>query len=800
MNFSSKSLAAIIALAANSHHIIVSAANVSSRRRTSTSTTAESSSPTSAGSNKNSTRYRLFQQSGLLHDEAAEDNYSSKSSNDYSSPEQQEGECGNFETKSATDLVQNVLASPNSNIEFQNIHASSHACFQMFTNGHAMGTRTYSDSTATAGSASSSSSSSADDSDEPTTLSADNSSSRSLLSSSAEEQVYLFPDSGIILSTGSPSNFCNNDSNESTTDWKVGGDADLTALVQETNVYAQTYDACSIEFEFKCGGGVSSEDLELSFDYVFGSDEYYEYDDDDTSTSNDGTTYSSNDGTTSSSNNGRMLASDGTTSSSNNDVFAFYMNGENIAKLPDGETIVSIDTVNYNTNEEYFIANDHTNYYKYAGKYAEKYDKYGDKYADKYGDKLDEYGSQYQNVEADGFTVQLTARAKPVEGWNTVKLAIADVGDRAFDSWVMLAAGSLSCSSSTSSDDTGSPTATVTTSLSPTMVETTSIAPSTMDVTSSSSPTAAIVAVSSSVTAAPTDEPEIEDGVTWPAGGPCMNEVFQSHGNNNNLQCTAKEVNTIATHVEGPLECIQGSTINVNLTISIDFHATRYDFHIYTYTGTQNGDPIFGESCALDHLTEENHLLNQDPENGVFEMDGDSCYDVVAQSGWSLNDYSFQDNLEVPCEFGDDDNVQTVHVQSCYGWRTAGQNSAANKNLNCDLTAAYPGSPSKCSCGYIDIGIPIILQPSNAPSSAPSVSLSPTLTPTTLPSDVPTLTPTIQPSTTTDEPTKEPSEGPSSFPSSMPSSEPSNGPTDSPQASPSDLPSVVPSSTPSLEP
>eukprot|EP00986_Skeletonema_menzelii_P003120 scaffold913_cov130-Skeletonema_menzelii.AAC.1 len=268
---------------------------------------------------------------------------------------------------------------------------------------------------------------------------------------------------------------------------------------------------------------------------------------------------------------------------------------------------------------------------------------------------------------------------------------------------------------------TGSPTATVTTSLSPTMVETTSIAPS-------------------------KDEHEIEEGVTWPAGGPCMNEVFQSHGNNNNLRCTAKEVNTIATHVEGPLECIQGSTISVNLTISIDFHATRYDFHIYTYTGTQNGDPVFGESCALDHLTEENHLLNEDPENGVFDLDGDSCYDVVAQSGWSLNDYSFQDNLKVPCEFGGDGYVQTVHVQSCYGWRTKGQNSAANKNLNCDLTAAYPGSPSKCSCSYIDIGIPIILQPSSAPSSAPSVSLFPTFTPTTLPSSVPSKDPSSQPS------------------------------------------------------
>jgi len=185
-----------------------------------------------------------------------------------------------FEARAAADLLQNVLARPGSNIRFQNIHASSHACFNMFTNGHALETHQLSGE-------------------------------------------YVLPESGIIMSSGSPADFCRNDSDENTNDWKEGGDANLTAVAQRSNIHAQTYDACIIEFEFKCADNFEGVTSEVSFDYVFGSEEYFEY-------------------------NG----------SSNNDVFAFFMNGENIAKLPDGETIVSINTVNNDINEEYFISND----------------------------------------------------------------------------------------------------------------------------------------------------------------------------------------------------------------------------------------------------------------------------------------------------------------------------------------------------------------------------------------------------------------------------------------------------------
>jgi len=36
--------------------------------------------------------------------------------------------------------------------------------------------------------------------------------------------------------------------------------------------------------------------------------------------------------------------------------------------------------------------------------------------------------------------------------------------------------------------------------------------------------------------------------------------------------------------------------------------------------------------------------------NNIKNQDGDACFDVVANSGWTLEKFKFQDNLQVPCE------------------------------------------------------------------------------------------------------------------------------------------------------
>lgn len=66
-----------------------------------------------------------------------------------------------------------------------------------------------------------------------------------------------------------------------------------------------------------------------------------------------------------------------------------------MTKLPDGETRVGITTVNSNVNNEYFIRNDVS----------------------------DPLGVQYPQIEADGFTTQVTAEGNVnLNEWATMKI------------------------------------------------------------------------------------------------------------------------------------------------------------------------------------------------------------------------------------------------------------------------------------------------------------------------------------------------------------------------------------------
>ena len=104
---------------------------------------------------------------------------------------------------------------------------------------------------------------------------------------------------------------------------------------------------------------------------------------------------------------------------------------------------MTINNVNYNKNPQYFYGNDAS----------------------------EPNGVQYPLIEADGFTTKLVATGTPIKGeWNTIKLGIADVSDRILDSYVLLAANSLSCVQRSEVPST-SPTAQPSTSHLPTIQE-----------------------------------------------------------------------------------------------------------------------------------------------------------------------------------------------------------------------------------------------------------------------------------------------------------------------------------------
>ncbi len=191
---------------------------------------------------------------------------------------------------------------------------------------------------------------------------------------------------GIILSSGNISSVEGplNQLDDVSTNNGFPGDADLAALVPGFTLY----DATVLEFDFEC------ETLqEVSFQFVFSSDEYNEY-----------------------------------VFSPFNDVFAFFLNGNNIALVPGAGVPVAIDNVNCGdpydpplggNNCSQFINNDCSD--------------------------LGGFPCSAVSTEMDGLTLVFTATGSLNPGVNHIKLAIADAGDEVYDSNVLIRGESFDC-------------------------------------------------------------------------------------------------------------------------------------------------------------------------------------------------------------------------------------------------------------------------------------------------------------------------------------------------------------------
>lgn len=175
---------------------------------------------------------------------------------------------------------------------------------------------------------------------------------------------------GIVLSTGKASSVSGTNTGfDASNDNGQDGDSTLDELAGTT-----TKDAAVLEFDF-----VPSKE-KVGFRYVFSSDEYE-------------------------------------TDIDYNDVFAFYLNDENIALLPDGQE-VSIKTVNKNQNNDLYRSNNPN-------------------------PRINK-DTIYQ-TKMDGLTSPLIAQADVVPGQTyTIRLAIADAADSQLDSNVFIQAGTFS--------------------------------------------------------------------------------------------------------------------------------------------------------------------------------------------------------------------------------------------------------------------------------------------------------------------------------------------------------------------
>ena len=182
--------------------------------------------------------------------------------------------------------------------------------------------------------------------------------------------------SGIILTSGQASLAVGpNDESSATAVNSFPGSATLDALIPGFT----TQDAAILDIVFTSDTG------NLFFNFVFASEEYNQY-----------------------------------VGSNFNDVFGFFLDGVNIALLPD-ETPVSINNVNLGSNAAYYINNSVT--------------------AGSDGPVV----AIPVDLQYDGFTTVLTAQALGLSaGEHTISLQIADAGDSSLDSAIFLQGGSFS--------------------------------------------------------------------------------------------------------------------------------------------------------------------------------------------------------------------------------------------------------------------------------------------------------------------------------------------------------------------
>ncbi len=221
----------------------------------------------------------------------------------------------------------------------------------------------------------------------------------------SQGEASISMDEGIILATGDVRD-CKGPNQSSKTSTKfensAEGDTDLSMLLRIIGSQIRTVtDVAILEFDF-----TPTQD-EVSFEYVFASDEYCDF-----------------------------------VGSGFNDVFGFFIsgpgingpfsnNGENIAQLPNSDTYVSINTINWGENRPFYNNNRPLFQLQQSN---------GCTLGEAFGTAVAK-----NELEYDGFTDILTASATviPCETYH-IKLAIGDVADDGYDSAVFFKKNSFS--------------------------------------------------------------------------------------------------------------------------------------------------------------------------------------------------------------------------------------------------------------------------------------------------------------------------------------------------------------------
>lgn len=207
-------------------------------------------------------------------------------------------------------------------------------------------------------------------------------------------------------------------------------------------------------------------------------------------------------------------------------------------------------------------------------------------------------------------------------------------------------------------------------------------------------------------------------GATSAFAQTCIEDVWQAHGNNQGLTCTAQDVTlSQVTNINvlsgGQCETVDGVNVCTcftggDVTFEADFRMdltadTRYDVGFYIATDDDsNQDGALTGACSATASLAGNTL------NGTFiNLDAapDVCGDITGPLGTTHNPLIVRQTVTVPCEEGDIEN-QKLDLNFCTTWRQPGSNEVCLGTGNGTTTNdVYPGSPSKCNCGTLAIDI-----------------------------------------------------------------------------------------------
>jgi hypothetical protein len=161
--------------------------------------------------------------------------------------------------------------------------------------------------------------------------------------------------------------------------------------------------------------------------------------------------------------------------------------------------------------------------------------------------------------------------------------------------------------------------------------------------------------------------------------GKCLNAA----NGGTSLGCTAKEVTANVTGIDGPLTCIQGTTVKINATLQMDLNAARFDLGVYVGINGTNAKTGGANACLVQSLGPEDAAINT-PR--VYIGDGDKCWDSDPGLVTIIHK-----NIDVLCN-ASAANPGTVSYNTCFVWKLPGGGNTNCNNL--DVLLPQPDSVS----------------------------------------------------------------------------------------------------------